>query len=87
VSPINKQYSSETLYVKIYRNGVYDDLQSGSCGEFGSNIDIEDIAFGVQDKDVNGTLVPIPATFKLVCYHNTTEFKTLTISVNESGFC
>lgn len=87
VSGIAKEHHGEDLIVKIYRNGVYDESQSGNCGVICGNDTTTDIAFGVKDKEVNGKLVPIPATFKLVLYHNSTEFKTVTISVNEYGFC
>lgn len=86
VTSINQTYYKDSLNAKIYRNKTYDNSQSGCYASIiGKNRSNVDVAFGVEDKTVNGVLTPIPATFKIVCSHNETEFKTIEFSVDANG--
>lgn len=86
VTDINQKYYNDSFTAKVYRNGVYDAEDFYTDDFIGKNRTNIDVIVGPNEKRVGNYFVPLPTTIKIVCYHNNTEFKTITFSVDANGF-
>lgn len=81
-----KENWGQDITAKVYKNGVLDNNSSGYYGEVCSNDTAYNVIVCANEIRYGSYFVATPTSFKIVCYHNNIEFKTVQFSVGAYDF-
>lgn len=82
-----QQYAGKALTVKLYKNGILDKVQSGYAGVVLKGNKTEGTGFSASTYMKNNLAWLTPTTYKVQFYAAGHPFSTVTVHVNEKGFC